>query len=112
MINMLINKGAGSVNSRYITAIKNRNKSIAKNATFYRMYLFLNPYTLVIVQNEDWHERVKTHHLMLEAARPVDLRSYRQRVEDRLEKLARKYKTVCMRKKAFYFRTPVMLTIE
>jgi hypothetical protein len=47
----LVEEGTGNPNIRYLEEIKSRRRKSRKNNTFLRMYLFLDPYTTVIIKN-------------------------------------------------------------
>ncbi len=73
------------------------------------MYLFLNPQTSIIVQN--WNQIVKPHMLLKKEQIPIDNRSYRERIEDRLDVLAKKYKELYANSKNPLLRTKQMIKI-
>ncbi len=56
-IRKLMELGVGDINSKYITSIKTHHLKIQRNQSFLRMYLFLNPFTMIIFSN--WNHVVK-----------------------------------------------------
>lgn len=93
-----------------MSAIKSHQLKIRRNQTFLRMYLFLNPFTKILLT--DWRQFVQPNQLKIEKVQPIDMRPYQCRVEDRLEALAKKYKQLYINLKGSHFKTAQMMKIE